>query len=89
MFETICLYFPSTVGLLFGLLFDFFSGGNTSFSVQGTNPIVAVISKLLDDRDLDIRTKVSKFFPPLNQIFIKYMINIIGIFVLTNLLLFF
>ena len=85
MFETICLFFPSTVGLLF----DFFIGGNTSFSVQGTNPIVAVISKLLDDRDLDIRTKVSKFFPPLNQIFIKYMINIIGIFVLTNLLLFF
>ena len=41
----------------------FFTGGNTSFSVQGTNPIVAVISKLLDDRDLDIRTKVSKFFP--------------------------
>ena len=52
-----------------------FTGGNTSFSVQGTNPIVAVISKLLDDRDLDIRTKVSKFFPPLNQIVIKYIIN--------------
>ena len=85
MFETICLYFPSTVGLLF----DFFTGGNTSFSVQGTNPIVAVISKLLDDRDLDIRTKVSKFFPLLNQILIKYIINTIGIIVLTILLLFF
>ena len=48
-----------------------FTGGNTSFSVQGTNPIVAVISKLLDDRDLDIRTKVSNFFSPLNQIMIN------------------
>jgi len=38
-------------------------GGNLSFndlSVQGANPIVAVISKLLDDRDLDIRTKVTE-----------------------------
>ena len=36
-------------------------GGNLSLNdlnSQGANPIVAVISKLLDDRDLDIRTKV-------------------------------
>ena len=36
-------------------------GGNLSLNdlnAQGANPIVAVISKLLDDRDLEIRTKV-------------------------------
>ena len=28
--------------------------------IQGVNPIVALLSKLLDDRDLDIRTKVTE-----------------------------
>ena len=28
--------------------------------LQGVNPIVALLSKLLDDRDLDIRTKVTE-----------------------------
>ena len=33
------------------------TGGN---DLQGVNPIVALLSKLLDDRDLDIRTKVTE-----------------------------
>ena len=40
-------------------------GGNLSLNdlnAQGANPIVAVISKLLDDRDLEIRTKVCLVF---------------------------
>ena len=34
--------------------------GVESDNLQGVNPIVALLSKLLDDRDLDIRTKVTE-----------------------------
>ena len=33
---------------------------NADNDLQGVNPIVALLSKLLDDRDLDIRTKVTE-----------------------------
>jgi hypothetical protein len=41
----------------------FLQGGNLTqndLNAQGGNPVVAILSKLLDDRDLDLRTLVTE-----------------------------